>query len=60
MLREAHKELKLRVFENRVHGRVFGPKRGKKQKAGESYTVRCFVICIIQNTVRMRKSRRMK
>lgn len=55
MLREEHKEHKLRVFENRVHGRVFGPKRGRKLKDEESYKVRCFVICIIQNAERMMK-----
>ena len=36
-------ELRLRVFENRVLRRVFGPKRG--EVTGENYIMRSLVIC---------------
>ena len=39
-------ERRLRVFENRVLRRVFGPKRDKVTGNGENYTVRSLVICI--------------
>ena len=35
----------LRVFENRVLRRIFGPERGRLQGSGENYTVRSFIIC---------------
>jgi hypothetical protein len=42
-LREEHR---LRVFENRVLRRIFGPKRDEVTENGVSYTVRNFIICI--------------
>jgi hypothetical protein len=41
-LREEHD---LRVFENRVLRRLFGPKRMKQQENGVNCTVRSFIIC---------------
>jgi hypothetical protein len=38
---------KLRVFENRVLKRIFGPKRVGKQEAEESYIVRSFITCTL-------------
>ena len=38
-------ERRLRVFENRVLRRVFGPKRDEVTGNGENYTVRSLVIC---------------
>ena len=35
----------LRVFENRVLRRVFGPKRDEVTGNGENYIMRSFVIC---------------
>jgi hypothetical protein len=40
MLREEHR---LRVFENRVLGRIFGPER--RRENGGSCTMRNFIIC---------------
>jgi hypothetical protein len=42
MLREEHS---LRVFENRVLRRIFGPKRERRLGNGGSSTVRSFIIC---------------
>jgi hypothetical protein len=42
ILREEHR---LRVFENRVVRRVFGPKRDEVTGDGESCTMRNFIIC---------------
>ena len=39
-------ESRLRVFENRVLRRVFGPKRDKVRGNGENYIMRSLVICI--------------
>ena len=36
---------RLRVFENRVLRRVFGPKRGEVTGNGENYIMRNLVIC---------------
>ena len=38
-------ELRLRVFENRVLKRVFGPKRDEVTGNGENYIMRSLVIC---------------
>ena len=35
----------LRVFENRVLRRIFGPKREEAQGSGEDYITRSFMIC---------------
>ena len=39
-------ERRLRVFENRVLRRVFGPKRDEVKWNGENYIMRSLVICI--------------
>jgi hypothetical protein len=44
-LREVHR---LRVFENRVLGRIFGPKRDEVTEGGEYYITRRFVICSLE------------
>jgi hypothetical protein len=41
-LREEHR---LRVFENRVLRRIFGPKRG--EVTGENYIMRSFITCTL-------------
>jgi hypothetical protein len=41
-LREEHR---LRVFENRVLRRIFGPKRDEVMENGESCTVESLIIC---------------
>jgi hypothetical protein len=41
-LREEHR---LRVFENRVLMRIFGPKREKWREAGEDCIMRSFIAC---------------
>ena len=38
-------ERRLRVFENRVLRRVFGPKRDEGQGNGENYIMKSLVIC---------------
>ena len=38
-------EGRLRVFENRVLRRVFGPKRDEVTRNGENYIMRSLVIC---------------
>jgi hypothetical protein len=38
-------ELMLRVFENRVLGRIFGPKRDEVKRSGENYIMRNLMIC---------------
>jgi hypothetical protein len=38
-------ECRLRVFENRVLRRVFGPKRDEVTGSGENFIVRSFMIC---------------
>ena len=40
------KECRLRVFENRVLRRVFGPKRERLQGNEENYIMKSLVICI--------------
>jgi hypothetical protein len=42
VLREEHR---LRVFENRVLRRIFGPRRDEVTGTGESCTVGSFMIC---------------
>jgi hypothetical protein len=42
MLREEHR---LRVFENRVMRRIFGPKRDEVMGNEESCTMRNFIVC---------------
>ena len=39
-------ERRLRVFENRVLRRIFGPKRDEVTGNGENYIMRSLVICI--------------
>jgi hypothetical protein len=43
-LREQHR---LRVFENRVLRRIFGPKRDE-YGTGENCAIRSFIICILR------------
>jgi hypothetical protein len=43
-LREEHR---LRVFENRVLRRIFGPKRDKVRVNGENFITRSFMICTL-------------
>jgi hypothetical protein len=43
-LREEHR---LRVFENRVLWRIFGPKRDESREGGENCITRSFMICIL-------------
>jgi hypothetical protein len=38
-------ELRLRVFENSVLRRIFGPKRDRWQKSGEHYIMKTLMIC---------------
>jgi hypothetical protein len=38
-------ERRLKVFENRVLRRVFGPKRDEVTGNGENYIIRSFIIC---------------
>ena len=38
-------KLRLRVFENRMLRRIFGPKRDGEQEIGENYIMRCLMIC---------------
>jgi hypothetical protein len=38
-------EHRFRVFENRVLGRIFGPKRKERQEGGEDYIMRRFISC---------------
>jgi hypothetical protein len=38
-------ERRLRVFENRVLRRVFGPKRDEVTKSGENCIIRSLMIC---------------
>jgi hypothetical protein len=45
-LREEHR---LRVFENRVLRRIFGPKRDEGTGNGGNYTMRNFIICTHPN-----------
>jgi hypothetical protein len=42
ILREEHR---LRVFENKVLRRIFGPKKDEVTGEGESCTMRNFIIC---------------
>jgi hypothetical protein len=38
-------ERRLRVFENRVLRRIFGPKRDEVTGSGEDYITRSFMVC---------------
>jgi hypothetical protein len=38
-------ERRLRVFENRVLRRIFGPKRDEVTRSGEDYVTGSFMIC---------------
>jgi len=38
-------ERRLRVFENRVLRRIFGPKRDEIQGSGEDYIMKSLIIC---------------
>jgi hypothetical protein len=44
-LREEHR---LRLFENRVLRRIFGPKRDEVQASGENCIMRSFTICTLR------------
>jgi hypothetical protein len=44
-------ECKLRVFENRVFRRIFGPKRDEVTGSRENYIMRSFVICTPHQTL---------
>jgi hypothetical protein len=41
-------ERRLRVFENRVLRRIFGPKMNEEQRKGENYIWRSLMICTHQ------------
>jgi hypothetical protein len=41
-------EYRLRVFENKVLRRIFGPKRDEVREGGENCIMRSFVICILR------------
>jgi hypothetical protein len=41
-IREEHR---LRVFENRVLRRIFGPKRDEVTRSGENVILRSFMLC---------------
>ena len=41
-LREEHR---LRVFQNRVLRRIFGPKKDREEESGENYIMRSLMIC---------------
>jgi hypothetical protein len=43
-LREEHR---LRVFDNRVLRKIFGPKRGEIQEAGENCIIKSFITCTV-------------
>jgi hypothetical protein len=45
------KELGLRVFENRVLKRIFGPKRDEVRGSGENYIRKKLVICTPHQTL---------
>ena len=36
---------RLRVFENRVFGRIFGPKRDEIKRSGRNYIISSLMIC---------------
>jgi hypothetical protein len=46
IVREEHK---LRVFENRVVRRIFGPKRDGVTESGENCITRSFIICTLHH-----------
>jgi hypothetical protein len=45
-LREEHR---LRVFENKVLRRTYGPKREKRWEAGEDCIMRSFITCTLHH-----------
>jgi hypothetical protein len=49
-------EGRLRVLENRVLRRIFGPKRDEVTRSGENYLMRSLVSVILTNIVRVIKS----
>jgi hypothetical protein len=52
-------ERRLRLFENRVLRKIFGPKRDEVTEKGENYIMKSLMICIARPiTVRLLKSRR--
>jgi hypothetical protein len=53
-------ERRLRVFENRVLGRIFGPKGDKVTGDGENYIMRRFMMSSPPTIVRVIKSRKMR
>jgi hypothetical protein len=42
------REHRLRVFENRVLRRIFGPERGDVREVGENCLMRSFIICTLR------------
>jgi hypothetical protein len=44
-------ECRMRVFENTVPRRIFGPKRDKVTGSGENYIMRCLIICTPQSVL---------
>jgi hypothetical protein len=56
-LREEHR---LRVFENRVLRRIFGPKRDEVTGEWRNCITKSFVICTLRQVIRIIKLRRMR
>jgi hypothetical protein len=50
---------RLRVFENRVLRRTFGPKREEVTGDGGNFTIRSFINCALHHFIRRSISRRM-
>jgi len=44
-------ERRMRVFENTVPRRIFGPKRDKVTGSGENYIMRSLIICTPQSVL---------
>jgi hypothetical protein len=38
----------MRMFENRVLRRIFGPRRDERRENGENFIMRSFVICTLR------------
>jgi hypothetical protein len=56
-LREEHK---LRVSENKVLARIFGPRRDEVREAGLNCIMRISIVCALHQTLLVIKSRRMR
>jgi hypothetical protein len=48
----------LRIFENRVLRRIFGPKNDEVARGWRIFIVRSSMICTLSDIIRMMKSRR--